>query len=106
MIPQECDKRRKDAKLQKYFDSQEDRYIENKLTDAFSHTEVHSAINALSNRKAVGSDKTSGEIRKANIDWCATLATHLINHCAKLYWMPQTWKQGIITYTKQKRGTY
>ena len=36
MIPPECGKRRKESKLQKYFNSHEDRYIENKLTDAFS----------------------------------------------------------------------
>merc|ERR1712112_477018 len=98
MIPQECDKRRKDSKLQKYFNSQEDRYIENKQTDAFSQTEVRSAIKALNNRKAVGTDRTSGEIWKGNIDWPATFATHLLSRCAELYWMPQTWKQGIITY--------
>ena len=98
MIPHECGKKRNDSKLRKYFNSQEDQYMENKLTDKFNHIEVHRAINALNNRKAVGTDRTSGEIWKKNVDWLATFATHLLNQCAELFWMPHTWKQGIITY--------
>ena len=98
MIPQECEERRNNSKLQKYFNSQEDRYIENKLTEAFSQIEVHSAIKALNNRKSVGSDRTSGEVWKENIDWLATFAIHILNRWAEIYWMPQTWKRGIITY--------
>ena len=78
--------------------------MENKLTDAFSQTEVYSAINALNNHKAVGTDRTSGEIWKKNVDWLATFATHLLNQCAEIYWMPQTWKQGIITYIYKAKG--
>ena len=98
MIPQECDEGRNNSELRKYFNSQEDRYIANKLTEAFSHKELHSAIKALNNRKAVGPDRTIGEIWKENIEWLAAFAIHIINQCAEIYWMPHTWKQGKITY--------
>ena len=85
MIPQECGGRRKDSLLQKYFNSQGDRYIENKLIDASIHIEVHKAIKALKNRKSVGSDKTSGEIWKRSADWLATFAAHILNQCDDIY---------------------
>ena len=89
MTPQECVQKREGSQLQKYFNSQEDRYLENKLTDAFSYIEVYKAIKALNSRKAVGSEETSGEIWKDNIDCLATFAVHILNQCAEIYRMPK-----------------
>ena len=63
MIAQECAKEA-NRNSKKYFNSEEDRYIENKLPEALSRIVVHRAIKALNNRKAVGPDKTSGEMWK------------------------------------------
>ena len=72
----------------------------NKLIKALNQIEVYSAIKSPNNRRSVGPDKTSGETWGGNTQWLVTLVTYVRNQCAEIYWMPQTWKQGIITYIR------